>query len=178
MDSQILMYQSMDGFTKIETIFNEETVWLSIEQRAELFQSDTTTILRLIKNIFSEEELIQAAVTADFASTTKDNKTYQVKHYNLDVIISVGYRVKSLRGIQFRLWASGILKEYLKKGFAFNDEIIENNGKVTYFDKLIERIHDIRLTENVFWSKVLDIYSTSIDYDPKAEYSILLFQIV
>ena len=178
MKSEIIMYQTEDGLTKIETTFEDETVWLSIDQMAELFQRDKSTISRHIKNIFNEGELIRDAVVANFATTASDGKTYQVDYYNLDVIISVGYRVKSLRGTQFRIWASNILKEYMKKGFAMNDELLKNNGGGIYFDELLERIRDIRSSEKVFWRKVLDIYATSVDYDPRIEESTLFFKTV
>lgn len=178
MNSEIIMYQTEDGLTKIETTFENDTVWLSIDQMAELFQRDKSTISRHIKNIFNEGELTRNAVVANFATTAADGKTYQVDYYNLDVIISVGYRVKSLRGTQFRIWASNILKEYMKKGFAMNDDLLKNNGGGLYFDELLERIRDIRSSEKVFWRKVLDIYATSVDYDPRMESSMLFFKTV
>lgn len=178
MNSEIIMYQTEDGLTKIETTFENDTVWLSIDQMAELFQRDKSTISRHIKNIFNEGELIRNAVVANFATTAADGKTYQVDYYNLDVIISVGYRVKSLRGTQFRIWASNVLKEYMKKGFAMNDDLLKNNGGGIYFDELLERIRDIRSSEKVFWRKVLDIYATSVDYDPRMESSMMFFKTV
>lgn len=178
MNSEIIMYQTEDGLTKIETTFENDTVWLSIDQMAELFQRNKSTISRHIKNIFSEGELTRNAVVANFATTAADGKTYQVDYYNLDVIISVGYRVKSLRGTQFRIWASNVLKEYMKKGFAMNDELLKNNGGGIYFDELLERIRDIRSSEKVFWRKVLDIYAISVDYDPRTEISTLFFKTV
>ena len=143
---------------------------------AELFQRDKSTISRHIKNIFNESELIRNSVVANFATTVADDKTYRVDYYNLDVIISVGYRVKSLRGTQFRIWASNVLKEYMKKGFAMNDDLLKNNGGGIYFDELLERIRDIRSSEKVFWRKVLDIYATSVDYDPRTEVSTLFLK--
>ncbi len=178
MNSEIIMYQTEDGLTKIETTFENDTVWLSIDQMAELFQRDKSTISRHIKNIFNEGELIRNSVVANFATTATDGKTYQVDYYNLDVIISVGYRVKSLRGTQFRIWASNILKEYMEKGFAMNDDLLKNNGGGLYFDELLDRIRDIRSSEKVFWRKVLDIYATSVDYDPRMESSMLFFKTV
>jgi hypothetical protein len=178
MNSEIIMYQTEDGQTKIETTFENDTVWLSIDQMAELFQRDKSTISRHIKNIFNEGELIRNAVVANFATTAADGKTYQVDYYNLDVIISVGYRVKSLRGTQFRIWASNVLREYMKKGFAMNDDLLKNNGGGIYFDELMERIRDIRSSEKAFWRKVLDIYATSVDYDPRMESSMLFFKTV
>ena len=175
-NSSIIMYTTEDGLTKIETTFDEDTVWLSLDQMAELFQRDKSTISRHIKNIFQEVELDRNSVVANFATTATDGKTYQVDYYNLDVIISVGYRVKSLRGTQFRIWAMGILKEYMKKGFALDDDRLKRLGGGNYFDELLARIRDIRSSEKVFWRKVLEIYATSIDYDPRAESSILFFK--
>lgn len=174
--SNIIIYTTEDGLTKIETTFDEDTVWLSIDQMAELFQRDKSTISRHIKNIFSEGELVRESVVANFATTATDGKTYQVDYYNLDVIISVGYRVKSQRGTQFRIWAINILKEYMRKGFALDDERLKNLGGGGYFKELLERIRDIRASEKVFYRQVLEIYATSIDYDPKAEISILFFK--
>ncbi|WP_326907198.1 virulence RhuM family protein [Sedimentibacter sp. MB31-C6] len=178
MNSEIIMYQTDDGLTKIETTFDGDTVWLSIDQMAELFQRDRSVIGKHIRNIFKEGELEKNSVWAKFAYTASDGKSYQVDYYNLDVIISVGYRVKSLRGTQFRIWASNVLKEYMKKGFAMNDDLLKNNGGGIYFDELLERIRDIRSSEKVFWRKVLDIYATSVDYDPRAEASTLFFKTV
>lgn len=175
-NANIIMYTTEDGLTKIEVSFDDETVWLSADQMAELFQRDKSTISRHIKNIFSEGELNREAVVANYATTASDGKTYQVVYYNLDVIISVGYRVKSHRGTQFRIWATNILKEYMIKGFALDDDRLKNLGGGNYFDELLNRIRDIRSSEKVFWRKVLEIYATSIDYDPKAESSILFFR--
>ena len=178
MNSEIIMYQTEDGLTKIETTFDNDTVWLSIDQMAELFQRDRSVIGKHIRNIFREGELEKSSVWAKFAYTASDGKDYQVDYYNLDVIISVGYRVKSLRGTQFRIWASNVLKEYMKKGFAMNDDLLKNNGGGIYFDELLERIRDIRSSEKVFWRKVLDIYASSVDYDPRMESSMLFFKTV
>lgn len=177
--SSILMYTTEDGITKVEVTFDNETVWLSLDQIAELFQKNKSTISRHIKNIFSEGELLAEATVAKFATVQKEgNRTVerQIDFYNLDVIISVGYRVKSLRGTQFRIWATNILKEYMKKGFALDDDRLKNLGGGNYFDELLSRIRDIRSSEKVFWRKVLEIYATSIDYDPKAESSVLFFK--
>ena len=174
--SNLLMYTTEDGLTKIEATFVNDTVWLSIEQMAELFQRDRSVIGKHIRNIFKEGELKKESVWAKFAHTADDGKTYQVDYYNLDVIISVGYRVKSLRGTQFRIWATNILKEYMQKGFALDDDRLKRLGGGNYFDELLERIRDIRSSEKVFWRKVLEIYATSIDYDPRAESSILFFK--
>ena len=162
--------------TKIEVTLDEDTVWLSLDRIAELFQRNKSTISRHIRNIFSEGELNQNSVVANFATTAADGKKYKVDYYNLDVIISVGYRVKSLRGTQFRIWASGVLKECMKKGFALDDDRLKRLGGGNYFEELLARIRDIRSSEKVFWRKVLEIYATSIDYDPDAEASILFFK--
>ena len=175
-NSEMMIFTTEDGLTKIETTFDGDTVWLSIDQMAELFQRDKSTISRHIKNIFTEGELKREAVAANFATTAADGKTYQVDYYNLDVIISVGYRVKSQRGVQFRIWATGILKEYMRKGFALDDERLKSLGGGGYFKELLERIRDIRASEKVFYRQVLEIYATSIDYDPKAEISIQFFK--
>ena len=175
-NSNIIMYTTEDGLTKIETTFEDDTVWLSLDQMAELFQRDKSTISRHIKKIFEEGELQRNSVVANFATTAADGKIYNVDHYNLDVIISVGYRVKSHRGTQFRIWAMGILKEYMKKGFALDDDRLKRLGGGNYFDELLARIRDIRSSEKVFWRKVLEIYATSIDYDPHAEASVQFFK--
>ena len=175
-ESNIIMYTTEDGLTKIETTFDGDTVWLSIEQMAELFQRDRSVIGKHVRNIFKEGELQKESVWAKFAYTAADGKVYDVDYYNLDVIISVGYRVKSLRGTQFRIWASGVLKEYMKKGFALDDDRLKRLGGGNYFDELLARIRDIRSSEKVFWRKVLEIYATSIDYNPDAEASILFFK--
>ena len=177
--SNIIMYTTEDGLTKIEVTFDEDTVWLSLDQMAELFQRDKSTISRHIKNIFTEGELRLEATVAKFATVqTEGNRqvTRNMDYYNLDVIISVGYRVKSLRGTQFRIWASSVLKEYMKKGFALDDDRLKRLGGGNYFDELLARIRDIRSSEKVFWRKVLEIYATSIDYDPNAEDSIQFFK--
>ena len=170
--SNMIIYTTEDGLTKIETTFDGETVWLSIDQMAELFQRDRSVIGKHVRNIFKEGELVKESVWAKFAYTAADGKVYDVDYYNLDVIISVGYRVKSKHGTQFRIWATNILKEYMKKGFAMDDERLKNLGGSGYFKELLERIRDIRASEKVFYRQVLEIYATSIDYDPKAEISI------
>ena len=174
--SNILMYTTEDGVTKVEVTFDNDTVWLSLDQIADLFQRNKSTISRHIKNIFLEGELSRNSVVANFATTGSDGKRYHVDFYNLDVIISGGYRVKSLRGTQFRIWATNILKEYMIKGFALDDERLKNLGGGNYFDELLARIRDIRSSEKVFWRKVLEIYATSIDYNPKAESSVQFFK--
>jgi hypothetical protein len=175
---EFLIYQTEDGRTRVQVRIDRETVWLSLNQLVDLFGRDKSVISRHIANVFKEGELQRVAVVAEFATTAADGKTYQVDHYNLDVIISVGYRVKSLRGTQFRIWATGRLREYIVKGFALDDERLKKAGGGDYFEELLERIRDIRSSERVFWQKVLDIYATSIDYDPKAEASNLFFQTV
>lgn len=183
-NNQLIIYQTTDGKVKIETHFENETVWLSTEQIAELFQRDRSVISKHIRNIFREEELSEEVVSANFALTTQHGaikgltQSKNVKHYNLDVIISVGYRVKSHQGIHFRKWATALIKEYLIKGFAMNDELLKEAGGGNYFDELLARIRDIRSSEKVFWRKVLDVYATSIDYDPKTEQSEMVFKTI
>ena len=175
-NSELIIYTTEDGLTKVDVTFDNETVWLSLDQIANLFQRDKSTISRHIKNVFEEGELERNSVVANFATTAADGKKYQVDYYNLDVIISVGYRVKSQRGVQFRIWASEIIKEYMKKGFAMDDSRLKKLGGGGYFRELIERIRDIRASEKVFYRQVLEIYATSIDYNPKAEESIIFFK--
>ena len=176
--SQILIYQTEDGLTKISVKLEDENIWLSIDQMAALFGRDKSTISRHIKNIFREGELQQNSVVAKFATTASDNKIYQVDYYNLDVIISVGYRVKSAQGTKFRVWATEKLKEYLVKGFTINDERLKNLGGGNYWKELLDRIRDIRSSEKVMYRQVLDLYATATDYDPKNEASITFFKMV
>lgn len=180
-NTELIIYQTEDGRTKIDVHMENETVWLSLEQMSELFQRDKSTISRHIKNVFSEGELLEEATVANFATVQMEGNreiTRNITHYNLDVIISVGYRVKSLRGTQFRIWANSVLREYLIKGFAMNDDLLKQAGGGSYFDELLERIRDIRSSEKVFWRKVLDIYATSVDYSANAEESVLFFKTV
>lgn len=177
-NSSILIYQTEDGKTKIETRLENETVWLTQAQLCDLFQKSKSTISEHIKNIFEEGELDEISVVRNFRTTAVDGKNYDTNYYNLDVIISVGYRVKSLQGTKFRQWATARLREYLIKGFTLNDELLKQAGGGNYFDELLARIREIRSSEKVFWRKVLDIYATSIDYDPKSELSVLFFQTV
>lgn len=170
--SELIMYQTEDGLTKIEVTFDEDTVWLTQEQMSELFQRDTSVISRHIKNIFTEGELQEKSNLQKMQFPNSDKPT---NFYSLDVIISVGYRVKSLRGTQFRIWASGILKEYMQKGFAMNDDLLKQAGGGNYFDELLSRIRDIRSSEKVFYRKVLEIYATSIDYDSRAQTTQIFF---
>lgn len=172
-ESNIIMYTTEDGVTKIETTFDGDTVWLSKAQMAELFQRDRSVISKHIKNVFEEGELTRESNVQILHIANSDKP---VEFYNLDVIISVGYRVKSQRGTQFRIWASGVLKEYMKKGFALDDDRLKRLGGGNYFEELLARIRDIRSSEKVFWRKVLEIYATSIDYNPDAEASILFFK--
>ncbi len=175
-----LLYQTQDGQSRIEVRVKGETVWLSLNQMAELFGRDKSVISRHIGNVFEEGELARQATVANFATVQSEGGravTRDVEYFNLDVIISVGYRVKSLRGTQFRIWATQRLREYIIKGFAMDDDRLKRGGGV-YFEELLARIRDIRSSERVFWRKVLDIYATSIDYDPRAEASQLFFQTV
>lgn len=174
-NNTILIYQAEDGKIKIETRLENETVWLTQEQMAQLFQRERSVITKHLKNIFKEQELDEKSNVQILHISGADRP---IKFYNLDVIISVGYRVKSLQGTRFRQWASTRLKEYLIKGFTMNDELLKQNGGGNYFEELLARIRDIRSSEKVFWRKVLDIYATSIDYDPKSESSILFFQTI
>ena len=179
---EMIIYQTEDGLTKIDVSMQDETVWLTQEQMAELFQRDKSTISRHIKNIFAEGELDEKVVVAEFATTSQhgamEGKTQNniTKFYNLDVVISVGYRVKSQRGVQFRIWATNILKEYIKKGFAMDEDRLKELGGGGYFKELLERIRDIRASEKVFYRQVLEIYATSVDYNPAADVSVQFFK--
>lgn len=176
---EMIIYQTEDGLTKIDVNMQDETVWLSLEQMSDLFQRDKSTISRHIKNIFDEGELVRTSTVAKYATVQNEgNRQVEraIEYYNLDVIISVGYRVKSQRGVQFRIWATGILKEYIKKGFAMDDDRLKELGGGGYFKELLERIRDIRASEKVFYRQVLEIYATSVDYNPQAEVSIHFFK--
>ena len=175
---EMIVYQSEDGQTHIDVRFENETVWLSLDQMAELFGRNKSTISRHLKNIFSEGELVRDSVVARYATTAADQKTYQVEYYNLDAILSVGYRVKSPNGMRFRLWATARLKEYMLKGFALDDERLKGNGGGSYWKELLARIRDIRSSEKMLYRQVLDLYATSVDYDPHSPDSIRFFQIV
>ncbi|MBC7983159.1 MAG: virulence RhuM family protein [Candidatus Obscuribacterales bacterium] len=175
---EILLYQTEDGRTRLEVRFQGDTTWLSQKQLAELFQKDVRTINEHLRNVFDEGELVEDSVIRNFRITAADGKSYQVAHYNLDAAISVGYRVKSHRGTQFRIWATQQLREYIVKGFALDDERLKRASGGNYFDELLARIRDIRSAEKVFWRKVLDIYATSIDYEPNAEASRQFFATV
>ncbi|MCX2574072.1 virulence RhuM family protein [Pedobacter sandarakinus] len=184
MSSELILYQTEDGQTKIQTRLENETVWLTQAQMAELFGKGRTTITEHIGNIFKEGELDKELVSRKFRHTTSHgaiaDKTQEVEttYYNLDVIISVGYRVKSLQGTKFRQWATARLREYLVKGFTMNDDLLKQAGGGDYFEELLARIRDIRSSEKVFWRKVLDVYATSIDYDPHTETSQTFFKTI
>ena len=168
----IILYTTPDGVSKIEVTLQNETVWLTLDQMAELFQRNKSTISRHIKNVFEEGELQPDATVAFFATVQTEGKRKverDIAYYNLDMIISVGYRVHSYRGVQFRQWATAVLKEYIRKGFVLNDELLKNAGRGNYFDELLARIRDIRSSEKIFYRKVLEIYALSIDYDPRVE---------
>ena len=178
---QFLLYQTPDGDSQIEVKLQNDTVWLSLDQMAELFQRNKSTISRHIKNVLEDGELQEEATIANFA-TVQNEGTRKVERviafYNLDMIISVGYRVHSYRGVQFRIWATKVLKEYIVKGFAMNDDLLKRAGGGNYFDELLARIRDIRSSEKVFYRKVLEIYSLSIDYDPRVEMTQKFFKTV
>lgn len=176
MSTSILIYQTDDGVTKIETRLEAETVWLTIDQMAELFQKSRSTINEHILHIYEEKELDIEQSMRKIGNS--DFSTKPTNFYNLDVIISVGYRVKSHQGTKFRQWATARLREYIVKGFTMNDELLKQAGGGNYFEELLARIRDIRSSEKVFWRKVLDIYATSIDYDPKVDMSVAFFQTV
>jgi len=170
-DDKIILFKTDDGKISVDVRFDEETVWLTLDQMAELFERDKSTISRHIKNVFDEGELEQWATVAKFATVQTEGTRQverQIEYYNLDVIISVGYRVKSLRGTQFRQWATKRLNEYIRKGFTMDDERLKNGGG-RYFRELLQRIRDIRSSERNLWQQVTDIYATSIDYDPRTD---------
>ncbi|GHT60560.1 hypothetical protein FACS189451_00820 [Bacteroidia bacterium] len=176
--SQILIYQSADGSIKIDVHLEDETVWLTQAQMGQLFGKDKRTVSEHIGNIFKEGELNEYSVVRNFRTTASDGKIYDMNFYNLDVIISVGYRVKSPQGTQFRIWATQRLKEYIIKGFTLNDERFKKGSSMNYFNELQERIREIRLSERFFYQKIKDIYTTSIDYDPKNQQTVLFFKII
>ncbi|MGB3130839.1 MAG: virulence RhuM family protein [Saprospiraceae bacterium] len=178
MTGELLIYQNSEGDISIDVRLEEETVWLSQAQLCELFQKSKATVSEHIKNIFKEGELIENAVVRNFRTTALDGKNYDTNFYNLDVVISVGYRVKSQKGTQFRIWATQRLKEYIVKGFALNDERFKSGNSMNYFTELQERIREIRLSERFFYQKIKDIYTTSIDYNPKDENTLAFFKTV
>jgi len=176
--SEIIIYQTEDGSTKIDVKFEEETVWLTQAQLCELYQTSKSNISEHIKHIFEEGELEEVSVVRKFRTTGADGKNYNITHYNLDMIISLGYRVKSLIATQFRRWATERLKEYMIKGFTMDDERLKNLGGGNYWKELLDRIRDIRSSEKVMYRQVLDLYATSVDYNPKSSESIAFFKMV
>ncbi len=180
-NSQIILYTTEDQKSRIEVLLEGETVWLTQTQMAELFQTTKQNISLHLQNIFEEGELSPKSTVKEYLTVQKEGRRQvkrNIEFYNLDAIIAVGYRVKSHRGTQFRIWATERLKEYLVKGFVLDDERIKQGGGSTYFEELLARIRDIRSSEKVFWKKVLDIYATSIDYDPNTEISQKFFATV
>ncbi|MGA9047315.1 virulence RhuM family protein [Sulfuricurvum sp.] len=176
--SQILIYQNDSGDIKVDVVFEENSIWLSQAQICELFGKAKSTISEHIKNIFEEGELDDKSVVRNFRTTANDGKNYDVSHYNLDMIIAIGFRVKSPQGTKFRIWATQKLNEYITKGFVLNDERFKNGSNMGYFDELQKRLREIRISERFFYQKIKDIYMTSIDYDPKDEKTVEFFKIV
>lgn len=180
--NEIIIYQSQDGTIKVDVLFSEETVWLTQTQIASLFGKAKSTISEHIKNIFEEGELKENMVVRKFRTTTQhgaiEDKTqsHEVNYYNLDVIISVGYRVKSMQGTQFRIWATQRLRDYIIKGFTLNDERFKSGSSMNYFRELLDRIREIRLSERLFYQQIKDIYATSIDYDPSDEMTLAFYK--
>ena len=177
-DTDIIIYQTEDGKTKIEVTLADETVWLTQAQLVELFQSSKANISEHIKHIFKEGEFDEKSVVRKFRTTAADGKDYSTNYYNLDVILAVGYRVRTGRGTQFRIWATQVLREYLVKGFALNDDFLKNMGGGKYWQELLARIRDIRTSEKVFYRQILDIYATSVDYDPHSTLTQEFFRVV
>ena len=175
-NGEMIIYENSDGKTIIDVRFDEDTLWLTQMQMADLFGVQKAAISKHLKNIFESEELIENAVVSILETTAADGKNYPTKYYNLDAVIAVGYRVNSKRATAFRIWATNSLKDYIKKGFAMDDDRLKELGGGGYFKELLERIRDIRASEKVFYRQVLEIYATSIDYDPKAEVSVLFFK--
>ena len=179
--SNIVIYTSKDGVIKVDTTIVDDTIWMSQNELAKLFDTTKNNISSHMKNIFESGELEESSTVKNFLTVQKEgtrNVKRMVTHYNLDAIIAVGYRINSKRATDFRIWATKILKEYMIKGFSLNDEFLKNNGESPYFEELLARIREIRSSEKVFWRKVLDIYATSIDYNPKSEISINFFKTV
>ncbi len=176
--NNFLLYSSSQGEVKVDVLLKDETIWLTINQMAELFGIDKSGISRHIKNVFETGELDKNSVVAKNATTASDGKTYQMDFYNLDMIISVGYRVKSKQGTQFRIWATQRLKEYIIKGFALNDDRFKTGNSMNCFNELQTRIREIRISERFFYQKIKDIYTTSIDYNAKDENTLAFFKIV
>lgn len=178
MKNNMIIYVSKDGNIKVDVNIQNEDIWMSQDVMANLYDTTKNNISMHLKNIFDEGELEKNSVVKKFLTTASDGKKYNVLHYNLDAIIAVGYRINSKKATEFRIWATKVLKEYMVKGFALNDERLKNNGESPYFEELLARIRDIRSSEKIFWRKVLDIYATSIDYDPKDKLSIDFFKTV
>ncbi len=178
MKNNMLIYVSKDGNVKVDVNVQNEDIWMSQEVMANLYGTTKNNISTHLKNIFDENELQKDSVVKKFLTTASDGKNYNILHYNLDAIIAVGYRINSKKATEFRIWATKVLKEYMIKGFALNDERLKNNGENPYFEELLARIRDIRSSEKIFWRKVLDIYATSIDYNPKDKLSIDFFKTV
>ena len=178
MKNNMIIYVSKDGNIKVEVNIQNETIWMSQDMMANLYDTTKQNISYHLNNIFKEKELDKDSVVKNFLTTASDGKNYNVLHYNLDAIIAVGYRINSKKATEFRMWATKILKEYIVKGFSLNDEKLKNNGENPYFEELLARIRDIRSSEKIFWRKVLDIYSTSVDYNPKDKLSINFFKTV
>ncbi len=174
----IVIYQTSDGLPEIECVFHGENMWLTQAHMVELYQVSKKTISEHINNIFNEGELNADAVVRKFRTTASDGKNYQVNYYSLEMVLAVGYRVRGNRGTQFRQWATAQLKEYLQKGFTLNDKALKNAGGGTYWKELLQRIRDIRSSEKMLYRQVLDLYETSVDYNPKSEESILFFKTV
>ena len=177
-NSEIIIYKTQDGKTQIDCRFEGDTLWLTQAQIAELYGRDRTVITKHIRNIYAEGELKESSVCANFTHTANDGKNYNTAFYNLDMILAVGYRVKSQRGTQFRQWATTILHEYLQKGFAMNDDFLKNIGGGVYWKELLERIRDIRASEKVMYRQVLDLYATSLDYNASMPETLKFFKIV
>ncbi|MCD4758755.1 MAG: virulence RhuM family protein [Arcobacteraceae bacterium] len=176
--NNILIYQNEQGNIKVDVKFEDESIWLSQKQLAVIFGKSVKTINEHIQNIFKEEELVEDSVIRNYRITANDSKTYDVLHYNLDMIIALGFRVRSNTGTNFRIWANTKLKEYITKGFVLDDDRFKNGKQMSYFDELQKRLRDIRISEKFFYQKIKDIYMTSIDYDPKDEKTIEFFKIV
>lgn len=176
--SEILIYQNESGDIKVDVRFEEKSIWLSQKQLSEIFSKSVKTISEHISNIFDEGELDESSVIRNFRTTASDGKSYDVKYYHLDMIIAIGFRVKSPQGTKFRIWATKRLNDYITKGFVLNDERFKNGTDMVYFDELQKRLRDIRISERFFYQKIKDIYMTSIDYDSKNEKTIEFFKIV
>lgn len=178
MKNNMIIYVSKDGNIKVDVNIQNEDIWMSQDVMANLYDTTKNNVSIHLKNIFDEGELQKNSVVKKFLTTANDGKKYNVLHYNLDAIIAVGYRINSKKATEFRIWATKVLKEYMIKGFALNDEKLKNNGTSPYFEELLARIRDIRSSEKIFWRKILDIYATSIDYNPKDKLSIEFFKTV